>query len=211
MGTNPFHTFDPWDTDRAEAMMAVLEAGDEALAELLDHDPSLGLRLEIGAAPLTSRDELPWDDCTLVWLAAAPPGPDGTLAPWTLESSRIRERLGRYPWGDGSAITYVRDHLRPPAEGGWRSIQTLFEALAMRLAGPRGEGRFSSGAAGLRLLGYLTPAEVESLRQDLQQVPWRIAADEPLDGGVRDTVSHLVSVLRAAERHKVGLLHRRHM
>ena len=39
---------------------------------------------------------------------------------------------------------------------------------------------------------------------------WGVASDEPLDGGVRDIIKHVVAILRSAERNQVGLMLRSH-
>jgi len=39
---------------------------------------------------------------------------------------------------------------------------------------------------------------------------WSVSADEPLDGGVRDAIKHLISILKSAERRGVGVMQRSH-
>lgn len=212
MVTSPFHTFDPWDAEkatRAEAALVAAATGDDGpFVAMLADDPGLAERYEV--SPDSIRSDVPWDDGTLLWIAGSPPDPKGRYQPWSLERQRVRERLGRWPLGEGSSLVYVMDHIRPPRDGGLGCIITHLEHLLQRPGPLGGAEAYAVGAAGLELRGYLTAAEVAELRKDLQQIRFGIAADEPLDGGVRDAISLLVDLFRAAERYKVGLVMRIH-
>ena len=52
----------------------------------------------------------------------------------------------------------------------------------------------------MNILGFLDLSEVIELRRLLSGRNWSVASDEPLDGGVRDAIKHLLAMLRAAER-----------
>ena len=54
----------------------------------------------------------------------------------------------------------------------------------------------SEGPGGLRLHGWLDVADIKDLRVGLMGRSWTVAADEPLDGGLRDAVKHLGAMLR---------------
>ena len=66
---------------------------------------------------------------------------------------------------------------------------------------------FSSGIGGLRIHGWITSEEaLTDLRKAIKSGQWGVASDEPLDGGVRDIIKHVVAILRSAERNQVGLM-----
>jgi hypothetical protein len=44
----------------------------------------------------------------------------------------------------------------------------------------------------------------------MQSGKWAIKSNETIDGGVRDSLRHLQSLLKAANRRKCGILMRRH-
>ena len=52
--------------------------------------------------------------------------------------------------------------------------------------------------------------EVHQLRKYFTGRVWSVSADEPLDGGVRDAIKHLVLILKSAERSGVGVMLRSH-
>ena len=62
----------------------------------------------------------------------------------------------------------------------------------------------------MNILGFLSLEEVTELRRLLSGRNWSVASDEPLDGGVRDAIKHLMAMLRAAERLDSGIMHRAH-
>ena len=69
---------------------------------------------------------------------------------------------------------------------------------------------FSSGIGGLKIHGWITSEEATDLRKAIKSGQWSVASDEPLDGGVRDIIKHVVAILRSAERNQVGLMLRSH-
>ena len=62
----------------------------------------------------------------------------------------------------------------------------------------------------MALHGWLTAPEVENLRKYLQQSAWKVAQNEPFDGGIRDVVRHLLIILKTAEKRGTGILMRAH-
>ena len=70
--------------------------------------------------------------------------------------------------------------------------------------------KYVNGNGGLNILGFLTFEEVISLRRLLSGRNWSVSSEEPLDGGVRDGVKHLSSLLKAAERRDSGVMLRSH-
>ncbi|MDG1549870.1 MAG: hypothetical protein P8Q94_07470, partial [Candidatus Poseidoniaceae archaeon] len=70
--------------------------------------------------------------------------------------------------------------------------------------------RYDGGRGGMNILGFLSFEEVVELRKLLGGRNWSVASDEPLDGGVRDAIKHLLSMIKAAERRDSGVMHRAH-
>jgi len=56
----------------------------------------------------------------------------------------------------------------------------------------------------------LTSDEVPQLRNYLEKSIWKVAKSEPLDGGVREIVRHLLIILKSAEKRNMGILMRAH-
>jgi len=73
-----------------------------------------------------------------------------------------------------------------------------------------GHSNYQLGNAGLDLRGFLDSEEVYTLRKGLAGRGWGVSSEEPLDGGVRDVVKHLSTILKAAERNGVGIVLRSH-
>jgi hypothetical protein len=44
----------------------------------------------------------------------------------------------------------------------------------------------------------------------MQSGKWSINSNETIDGGVRDSLRHLLTLLKAAERRKCGIMMRKH-
>ena len=62
----------------------------------------------------------------------------------------------------------------------------------------------------MELLVWLNHEEVQLLLNSMQSGKWAIKSNETIDGGVRDSLRHLQSLLKAANRRKCGILMRRH-
>ena len=73
-----------------------------------------------------------------------------------------------------------------------------------------GHDGYESGFGGLQMLGHLSASEVGELRRLLAGRSWTVSYEEPFDGGVADIAKHFTTLLKAAERRDVGLVHRRH-
>ena len=119
------------------------------------------------------------------------------------------ERLGRFPTEDGNAIAYLREYLIPESDGdiGCTLLTQLDSGFRQET---RGHDNLSLGFAGLKLHGWLAKSDVSNLRTYLQKSAWKVASDEPLDGGIREIVRHLVIILKTAEKRGVGILMRAH-
>ena len=69
---------------------------------------------------------------------------------------------------------------------------------------------FEDGFGGMQIHGFLSADDVRELRKQLASRAWTASYDEPLDGGVADVAKHFSSLLKAAERRRVGMALRTH-
>lgn len=219
--TSPFITLDACDGDLVRTLVPALEAcasgRNELWAEAVNANSALRNRLgEQGIEKPELREGIPWDDPTLLFTSTVMLTNEGRTVP--LGDGKARERVGRFPYGDGSLITYMIDHMRPNNQSraltermGMEEILALLSQLNTGLSDQHmGHHRYNQGSAGLDIRGYLTAAEVAELRRGLAGRGWSVTADEPIDGGMRDASKNLLAVLRAAERRDVGVFLRTH-
>ena len=220
-GTSPFITLDACDGDLVRSLIPALEAAAEgdngAWAQVLAEHPSMVERLHgQGIENPTDRSNISWDDPTLLFTASIVLTTEGKALP--LGDGKARERIGRFPFGDGSPITYMIEYMRPNSQRAaltqridMEQIQDLLHRLNHALSDQHlGHTRYNNGKAGLDIRGYLTAEEVRTLRLGLAGRGWSVTADEPIDGGMRDASKNLIAVLRAAERRDVGVFLRSH-
>ncbi len=219
-GTSPFITLDACNGNRAEAVLNALESaanGDEALWNtLITNDEAFKRRLiEQGMSNPEKRSSISWDDATVLFIGCVELSKDGKPLP--IGDGILREKVGRFPWGDGSLLNYMHEFIRPndqrgsKNDDGYEKIVTLIENLSQR-CGPShvGHERYHTGQAGLNIRGFLSKEQVRELRLALSGRSWSVTADEPIDGGMRDVSRNLIAVLRAAERRDVGMFLRSH-
>lgn len=220
-GTSPFITLDACDGDVVRLLIPALEAAAEGdnspWKQLLGEHPSIAERLhDQGIENPTDRSTISWDDPTLLFTASIVLTTEGKALP--LGDGKARERVGRFPFGDGSPITYMIEYMRPNSQRGaltqridMDQIHHLLNRLNYSLGDSHlGHSRYNNGKAGLDIRGYLTSQEVRTLRLGLAGRGWSVTADEPIDGGMRDASKNLIAVLRAAERRDVGVFLRSH-
>lgn len=203
--TSAFFTLDPMVSTRLAPTFDALSGGD--WSNLISNDEELKLRLESqGVDSPEKRDSISWDDANLFFLSCIHLTSIGK--PMPLEAGLSRERFGRFPYGDGSAITYLRDWIRDSQRKPetLEELADLMEKLATRMSGTSME----TGFGRLEMLGWLTSDEVTTLRKALTSKCWMPSADEPLDGGCQDAAKHLVALLRAAEKRSCGVVLRVH-
>ena len=212
-GIAPFHTFDPMQGDFAAELSSILDTirdgGDDRLADFSQSNPEVTADLESQGIIISSgRSSIEWDDATILFIALRETTDDGGPAE-PLDRGISMERLGRFPSNDGNAIAYLRDNLIPESDGdiGCRLLAQLDSGFREET---RGHDHLSIGFGGLKLYGWLTGAEVVSLRTYLQKSTWKVARDEPFDGGIREIVRHLLILLKTAEKRGVGMLMRAH-
>lgn len=217
--TTAFYTLHSCDGDMAMKISEILlQQGNQREASwnsLLTDNPSLKLRLsEQGLEQPFELASISWDDAMLLFLCSINIDEEGK--PMAIGESLKREKFGRFPYADGSLITYLIEFLRPnsnvkDANEIFSRMQTLLTKLAsFNDSNDHNEARFSGGRGGMNILGFLSLEEVTELRRLLSGRNWSVASDEPLDGGVRDAIKHLLAMLRAAERLDSGIMHRAH-
>lgn len=218
--TTAFYTLHSCDGDIAMAVSEILRLADEhkndAWQSLLESSPSLKSRLqEQGLTEPFSIDKIAWDDAMLLFLCAINIDEEGK--PMAIGESLKRERFGRFPYGDGSLVNYLIEFLRPNSRVNdqgklfGRMIDLLKKMSSFNHIEDYNLARYDGGMGGMNILGFLSLEEVSEMRKLLAGRNWSVASDEPLDGGVRDAVKHLLAMIRAAERIDSGVIHRAHM
>ena len=203
--TTPFLTIDPMVSSRLKSVHSALDGGD--WENLIQDDDELMKRLESqGVADPTDRSSIEWDDANLFFLSCLDLSIIGQLMP--LEAGISKEKFGRFPFGDGSPLTYLRDWIRDSKRkpDSLEELSDLLEKLATRLCGTS----MGKGVGRLDMKGWLTLEETTALRKALTSKCWMPAAEEPLDGGCQDAAKHLLALLRAAEKRRCGILLRVH-
>lgn len=157
---------------------------------------------------LVEGKEAPYDHSTMLFLTIMD-WKEGGGSPEPLDNGIARDRIGRFPSDSGNAIEYILEFTRENEE------EILFHELLIKLTNglsPEnlGEEGFNRGFAGMELLGWLNNEDVKLLLQTMQSGKWIIKSNETIDGGVRDSLRHLQTLLKAANRRGCGILMRRH-
>ena len=157
---------------------------------------------------LVEGKEAPYDHSTMLFLTIMD-WKEGGGSPEPLDNGIARDRIGRFPSDSGNAIEYILEFTRENEE------EILFHELLIKLTNglsPEnlGEEGFNRGFAGMELLGWLNNEDVKLLLQTMQSGKWVIKSNESIDGGVRDSLRHLQTLLKAANRRGCGILMRRH-
>lgn len=208
ISTTPFYTLDAID-DEIFALIVKSETGED-WKEILQHN-SIKDRLTSQGIIALERNEIRWDDATLLFTLGLKL--DNNNIPIKLGDLKNRERFGRFPSTDGSALNYFSEYTKATQRDSSMVNRPTFDEL-MVLINKLNKGlentSFSSGIGGLRIHGWITSEEATNLRKAIKSGQWGVASDEPLDGGVRDIIKHVVAILRSAERNQVGLMLRSH-
>ena len=218
--TTAFHTLHSCDGEIAlqisEILLLANKAKNEAWMQLIRNNPSLEQRLiNQGLSKPLNLETITWDDSMLLFLCSINVDEEGK--PIGIGESLKREKFGRFPFDDGSITNYLIEFLRPNVkvnnsnEVFNRIIQLLRKLSSFNHSDDYSEARFSGGMGGMNILGFLSLEEVIELRRLLSGRNWSVASDEPLDGGVRDAIKHVLAMLRAAERIDSGVIHRAHL
>ena len=218
--TTAFYTLHSCDGEIALQISEILllsnKAKNEAWIQLIRNNPSLEQRLiSQGLSKPINLETINWDDSMLLFLCSINVDEEGK--PIGIGESLKREKFGRFPFDDGSIINYLIEFLRPNVkvtnsnEVFDKIVQLLSKLSSFNHSSDYTEARFSGGMGGMNILGFLSLEEVIELRRLLSGRNWSVASDEPLDGGVRDAIKHLLAMLRAAERIDSGVIHRAHL
>ena len=218
--TSAFYTLHSCDGDLALTISKILlQEPDQRYTQwtkLIEDNPTLQQRLrDQGISQPDNLQSIPWDEAMLLFLCTINVDDEGK--PIGIGESLKREKFGRFPFEDGSIINYLIEFLRPNVkvrnanEIFDRMIQLLRKLSSFNHSSDYTKPRFSGGMGGMNILGFLSLEEVLEVRRLLSGRNWSVASDEPLDGGVRDAITHLLAILRAAERIDSGVVHRAHL
>jgi len=211
--TPAFHTFTLIRGDICDNYISALEQaaeGDDSnLMALIESDNDLSQILEEeGCNLLEGRDNCEKKDSSLLLVGLTPLDSSGQRIRDSGDN-KVRERLGRYPWGDGNPLSYLRTWSGNPPDSE-QDVMILIDKLDEGLfEKTRGHDRFENGTFGI-LHGILDHDETVLLEKLLSSGHFKVRADEPLDGGVADIMRHLKIVVRSAARQGMGLLHYSH-
>ncbi len=211
--TPAFHTFTLIRGDICEPYISALEQaadGDDSdLIALIKSDSNLSQILEDEGCNLhDGREHCEKSDSSLLLVGLTPLDRTGQRVR-TIGDSKVRDRLGRYPWGDGNPLSYLRTWSGNPPDSE-QDVMILIDKLDEGLfEASRGHDRFENGTFGI-LHGLLDHDETVLLEKLLSTGHFKVRADEPLDGGVADIMRHLKIVVRSAARQGMGLLHFSH-
>ena len=208
--TTPFHTFEACDTVKLEAVVTALEDfrsnSNHGFAKMMEFEEIKRRLTSQGITEPKSRSDVKWDDATFAWLCSLP-GAEGLPEP--LGNDKSRERLGRFPWGDGSPLSYFLKYVTSDDDGA--ELLDIAGELANRFSSEnRGHDNYRRGSGGMCLLGYLNRDECDKLRNLLSRGKWAVSSEEIFDGGVREIAKYLIIVLRHASSRGYGLLLRAH-
>ena len=218
--TTAFYTLHSCDGEIALQIAEVLSLGDnekcQSWIKLIQENPSLEQRLtDQGISQPSNLNSISWDDSMILFLCSINVDEDGK--PMGIGESLKREKFGRFPFDDGSLTNYLIEFMRPNVrvsnsnEVFERILHLLRKLSSFNKNSDYTYPRFNGGMGGMNILGFLSLEEVIEIRRLLSGRNWSVASDEPLDGGVRDAIKHLLAMLRAAERIDSGVMHRAHL
>ena len=130
--TSPFYTLDAFDGALAIEVMLAVEAavqGDEApWAQLVEEHEGLRNRL-LGQGIATPEvwSSIEWDSAMLLFTTCVELAPDGRPLP--VGETMTKERFGRFPYGNGSALDYLLEYIRPNRSITEHDGQSIYDAL----------------------------------------------------------------------------------
>ena len=134
--TTAFFTLDAFNGGLAAQVMSAIEAaqhGDTTQWEgLVEAQESLRRRLtEQGVVEPENFSSIGWDPAMLLFTTCAELNTDGRPLP--LGETLTRERFGRFPYGDGSALGYFLEYIRPNRSITDHDGQVIYDELMERL------------------------------------------------------------------------------
>ena len=208
-GINPFFTFDSFDCEGISELLTVLDSTEEDFTQFLKDNRDIVKRIsDQGIENPTTRTDITWDDANLIFIASQ--SLESKMHP-PFGNGKPKERLGRIPTSEGNPLSYLLMYLiTPKSPDGDNMLKLLSQLHSGFSKSVHGHERFSRGAWGMSLQGYLLSEEVGSLHTFLKKLKWTISANEPLDGGVRTFANDLSIILRDAKKQKIGVLMRSH-
>jgi hypothetical protein len=219
--TTAFFTLDAFQGARASQVVRAIEQAMEGDTEpwsvLVEETKELKGRLSSqGIAEPEVFTSIQWDPAMLLFTTCIELTPDGR--PLQLGETMTRERFGRFPFGDGSALGYLLEYIRPNRSITEHDGQTIYDELIEHLERlahgceeqHRGHRSFEDGFGGMQIHGFLSAEDVRDLRKKMATRVWTASYEEPLDGGIADVAKHFTTLLKAAERRGVGVVLRTH-
>ena len=217
--TTSFFTLDACNGELATKIMSILALKgtemENSWKQLIVSNPEVESRLRSqGIDNPEVRTDINWDDAMILFTCTLEI--NSQKRPVKLGEPLSKERFGRFPWGTGSATKYLLEFLRPnnsspSSKESYDKLIYLLEKLdSFCLKEPLGGTKYANGMGGLQICGILDMNEVHQLRKYFTDRMWSVSADEPLDGGVRDAIKHIVQILKSAERRGVGVMLRSH-
>lgn len=214
--TTSFFTLDACNGELATKIMSILSLEsiemEKSWKQLIVDHPEMESRLRSqGIDNPEVRSEINWDDAMILFTCTLEI--NNQKRPVKLGEPLSKERFGRFPWGTGSATKYLLEFLRPnnSSKESYEKLINLLEKLdSYCLKEPLGGSKYANGMGGLHICGILDMNEAHQLRKYFTGRMWSVSAEEPLDGGVRDAIKHLVQILKSAERRGVGVMLRSH-
>ena len=198
-----FYTFEPIKNDPILLIEPILLSIGGDHEELKKINPN---SKEINS--LKEGELSPYDHATSLFLSSLDWN-NGEGTPIPLDNGIARNRIGRFPSDSGNAIEYILEFTREK-EGEMYFHELLIKLTNGLSAENLGEEGFDKGFAGMELLGWLNNEEVVILLNSMQSGKWEIKSNETIDGGVRDSLRHLLTFLKAAQRRKCGIMMRKH-
>lgn len=219
--TSPFYTLDAFNGQWANGLITAVEdaqsGNTSTWSEYIVQHSDIAQRLSTqGIKEPQNFESIQWDPATLLFTVCVEITADGRPLP--LGDRLNRERFGRFPYGNGSALDYLLEFIRPNRSitdnDGQDIYDLIIDDLRTLSAGCteefRGHALFESGFGGMNIQGYLSSEQVRTLRKNLASRTWTASYEEPLDGGVADVAKHFIALLKAAERRQVGIVLRSH-
>ena len=218
--TTAFYTLDSCNGEFAELIANAMEEYDngnhENWTRLIMENPSIEKRFnDQGISRPSDRNSIAWDNVMILFTGSIHVNEYGK--PMSFGDGITKERFGRFPWGNGSVISYlkqfIKSNVRDDSEDNpnFATIMSLLSKLdSFNTRNNYEFPKYINGSGGLNILGFLNFEEVISLRRLLSGRNWSVSSEEPLDGGVRDGVKHLSALLKAAERRDSGVMLRSH-
>ena len=108
--TTAFYTLDAFNGELASQVMTAIEGAmegdEEGWAHLIGNEADLNLRLtQQGIQTPATYSSIQWDPAMILFTSCIELTNDGR--PLTLGETMTRERFGRFPFGDGSALGYL--------------------------------------------------------------------------------------------------------